>query len=160
MPFDLPKLPIVDFPWLHPDIKVERRHVGGWALKVETDRFTGRLTCSLSKPGIRYERQTLVFQLSRGTNTFDAAYRVDDAPAVSSRSDALELAHQGFALHDDDLANPSGGMVRIPMDRLSGAQTVKIQARPNVMPIRFKVDGLSEALSAAKAMGCGFGDFK
>lgn len=160
MPFDPPTLPAIDFPWSPRDTNIERRHVGAWALKVETDRFTGRLTCSLSKPRIRYERQALAFQLSSGANTFDAAYRVDDAPPVSARSDAMELARQGFALHNDDLANPSGGLVRIPLGRLSGAQAVRIQSRPNTIPVRFKIDGLSEALAAAQSAGCGFSDFK
>jgi hypothetical protein len=150
--FDLPKLP--QMPWSNPPTHVERSHVGRWRLLVTTDRFTGHLTCTLSRSHVRYERRALVFQLPPRLNTFDAAYSVDGGPPVAASSDAMELAHLGFALHDDDLANPSGGLVRIPERRLEDGKVVKIQSRPNVSPITFKIDGFDPALKAARDEGC------
>jgi hypothetical protein len=140
-----------------PDHAVHR--VGAWTVRTRTDRFTGRSACTLTRPQVRYERQALVLQLPARLDTSAAVYRIDDGPAVPAREDAMELARLGFALHDDDLANPSGGRVTVPVRRLVGAHTIRIEAKPRGAVYRFKVDGLASALDAASRMGCGPGDF-
>jgi hypothetical protein len=128
--------------------------IGGWALETRTDRFTGRVDCRLFRGSAFYVRQAVVFHLPPRVDTFDAAYRVDAGRVFLSRADAADLANQGFALHDDDLNNPSGGLVRIPASRLEGAALVWIQPGPNARPVRFKVSGLSLAVQSARDHGC------
>jgi hypothetical protein len=141
---------------LHParEVTVHRYGVVGWVLETRKDSFSGRVVCRLNRGRLSYERQALVFHLPPRLNTYDAAYRIDGGPLLLSRDDAADLATQGFALSDDDLANPSGGLVRIPTRRLGGAKLVQIQPRPNSRPLRFSLNGLAATLAAARQLGC------
>jgi hypothetical protein len=140
--------------WGHHEIRVERRHVGAWTLVVQTDRFSGRVTCQLSKHKIGYERQALVFHLSDRVDTSDAVYKIDGGLPVWVRSDAMELAHLGFALHNDTLANPSGGLVRLPERSLLDAHLVAVQPKAGDAPVNFKIEGFRTALETAHNAGC------
>ena len=131
------------------------RRVGAWTVREQTDRFTHRSTCAVVRPRVRYERQALVLQLPARLDTSAAVYRIDDGPVISVRDDATELARLGFALHDDDLANPSGGRVTVPARRLTGARMVRVEVKPRGAVYSFKVDGLTSALDAAARLGCG-----
>lgn len=131
------------------------RRVGGWTVRTRMDRFTGQSACALIRPHIRYERQALVLQLPAGLDTSAAVYRIDDGSVVPIREDAMELARLGFALHDDDLANPSGGRVTVPARRLIGARTIRVEVKPRGAVYRFEVDGFASALDAAAQLGCG-----
>lgn len=158
--FQPPALPHLPHLWPQAPAKIVRSHIGAWALKVETDRFSGRLTCSLGRSHITYERQTLVFQLSHHADTTAAAYRIDDGPPIWTNADTLELASLGFELHNDDLANPSGGLVRIPAHRLAGARLVSIEIKADTNPVRFRIDRFGDALDAAQKAGCTDADFR
>jgi hypothetical protein len=140
----------------HPtsDVSVRRYGVEGWVLEMRTDRFAARTDCRVYRGRLSYERQAVVFHLPRWLGTFNAAYRIDGGQLLQARDDAADLAAQGFALSDDDLDNPSGGLVRIPGRRLEGAKQVQIQPRPEVKPIRFAVNGLGPTLEAARRLGC------
>jgi hypothetical protein len=139
----------------HPREVVQHRYgVDGWVLEIRKDSFSGDTRCRVQRGRLSYERQALVFHLPPRLNTFDAAYRIDAGPLILARDDAADLAAQGFALNDDDLANPSGGLVRIPARRLDGAKLVQIQPRPETRPLRFNLTGLAPTLAAAKQLGC------
>jgi hypothetical protein len=140
----------------HPvsDVTVRRYGVDGWVLELRTDSFAGRTDCRVTRGHLSYERQAVVFHLPPRLATFDAAYRIDGGRLTPARDDAADLAAQGFALSDDDLDNPSGGLVRIPARRLEGAKLVQIQPRPGIKPLRFKLDGLGASLDAAHRLGC------
>jgi len=140
----------------HPasDVIMHRYGVAGWILEMRTDSFAGRIECSVYRGRVSYERQALVFHLPGSVDTFDAAYRIDGGRTYLSRDDAEDIAAQGFVLRDDDLDNPSGGLVRIPSVRLEGAKLVQIQPRPNIKPILFRLDGLGAAVAAARQLGC------
>jgi len=143
--------------WTHPpvsDVTQHRYGVDGWVLEIRNDRFSGHTSCRVHRGRLSYERQALVFHLAQHVNTFDAAYRIDGGRLFLSRDDAADLAAQGFALSDDDLHNPSGGLVRIPASRLEGAKLAQIQVRPLARPLRFKLDGLGPTLAAAHRLGC------
>ena len=131
------------------------RRVGAWTVRAHTDRFTQRSTCAVARPRVRYERQALVLQLPARLDTSAAVYRIDDGPVISVGADAMELVRLGFALHDDDLANPSGGRVTVPASRLGGAHTIRVEAGPRGAVYTFKVDGLASALDAGRSLGCG-----
>jgi hypothetical protein len=135
------------------------RRVGAWTVRTHADRFTHASICALSRPQVRYERQALVLQLPARLDTSAAVYRIDDGPLIAVREDAMELARLGFALHDDDLANPSGGRVTVPARRLAGARTVRVEVKPRGAVYKFKVEGLAGALDAAGGLGCRPDDF-
>ena len=160
MPLALIAMLTLPIPWSHKPAPREVSHVAGWTLRVHAERFTGRLACQLSRPRIDYRRHALVFHLSARTDTAAAVYRIDNGPPLWSRDDDLDLARLGFALHSDDLDNPSGGLVRIPEQRIVAARTVSIEARADGSPARFKIDGFATALDAAHKAGCREGDFQ
>jgi hypothetical protein len=148
---------MLSLPWLgHPsDVRREHHRVGPWSLTVIHQSFAGRTQCRLDAPGVDYVRGAVELHLSPRADTFDAVYRIDGGPPRSVRADALEIASLGFALHRDDLWNPSGGLVRIPAHALAGAAQVAVQTRPGAGIHRFRVDGLTQALEAARNAGCG-----
>ena len=150
-------MPSLHAPWPH---AAEVSRVEGWTLKARLDRFSGERSCTLSRGRIDYQRQALVFHMAAGANTVAARYRIDGAAPVPARADEAELAGLGFALHNDDLDNPSGGLVRIPVHRLTSAGEVQIEAAPGRTPVKFKIGGLSAALQAAHGAGCLETDFK
>ncbi len=131
-----------------------QRHVGPWTIRVHTDRFSERVSCRLFGRGMEYRRGAVIFRLPGRFDTSTAAYRVDDRPPVDVRTEVMAMARLGFALYRDDLANPSGGLVRIPEDRLIDANVVRIEAGPKGAAFHFKVFGLSAALEVAGAAGC------
>ena len=126
--------------------------IGGWTLHIRSDRFSGGRTCRLSRDHVEYQRGALVFRVSRRSSTLTAVYRIDGGAARAASADALELARMGFAIYQDDLADPSGGVVRIPIGRLRDAKSVAIEVRRE--PVTFKVAGLDAALAAAGKAGC------
>jgi hypothetical protein len=138
----------------HGPTTVLKERVGNWSLVATRDAFRGEARCRLSRGHVVYQRSALVFQLSRHLDTFDAIYRVDGREPVHVREDSAELAQLGFALHQNNLANPSGGIVRIPLGRLDNAKEVEIQARPGKLPVLLAVDGLGAALTSAQGAGC------
>lgn len=161
----LPRLALIamialPLPWGHGTMKTVRRRVAGWTLTVRKDSFSGRTLCRLSRGHAAYSRGALTLRLSARVNSAGAVYRVDGGPALRAEDDEMEIARLGFALHDDSLANPSGGLVRIPERRVLQARTVSIQAVPGRQPAVFRISGLAEALAAGQAAGCRTGDFE
>lgn len=149
-------------PWKHaaPAPGAVPGHVEGWALRVQADRFTGAHSCRLFRGAMDVQRQALVVHLPTRLDTAGAVYRVDGGPTVPAVADDGELAGMGFALHNDDLDNPSGGLVRIPLRRLAAAGEVQIEPAPGRRPLKFKLGGLAAALAAARQAGCADADFK
>ena len=143
-------LPNLSVPWGHHS----PNPLAGWALHVQTDHFSGAAICSLTKGRMSYERQAITFHLPYRINTFTAVYRIDGGPPRAVQDDQMDLARLGFALHRDDLANPSGGLVRIPADRLLHAGAISIETSTKYRPFRFTLNGLPAALDAAARAGC------
>ncbi|HEX4182665.1 MAG TPA: hypothetical protein VHY34_05360 [Caulobacteraceae bacterium] len=156
MPFTLALIPLLLFPWSSPHggERTDNRHIGEWRLRTNTDAFSGQLTCRLSANHIEYGRGVLTFHLDRRVDTTNAVYRVDDGVPVTVRSEIMDMARRGFAVYQDDLANPSGGLVRIPEGRLLKARAVAIEAAPKGPIAVFKVAGFAAALDAASKAGC------
>jgi hypothetical protein len=144
---------------LHRDQTSRQIHSGAWTLHIQTDRFAGRSRCQLVRSKVEYDRQAIIIHLSEHTDTSGAVYRVDGGPPITVASDAMELAHLGFNLHNDDLANPSEGLVIIPEHRVQGASAITVESRSYARSIKFKVDGLDKALTAARSLGCEPPDF-
>lgn len=138
----------------------EARKVAGWTVRVRGDAFSGGAACRISRGGADYQRQALVFHLRPTLDTQTAVYRIDGGPARRASQDQADLAKLGFALHNDDLINPSGGIVRIPVAHLAGAHAVRIETAAGQPPVKFHIEGWDAALAAAKATGCGEADFQ
>jgi len=134
------------------------QRVDGWTLNVRLDHFSYRKVCSLHRDHVHYERHALVFHLPSHTDTSRADYRIDNAAPRWVTADAMDLARLGFALHDDSLKNPSGGLVRITLARLAGGRQVEIETRPFGAWTRFDASGIQAALASALKT-CGEDDF-
>ena len=156
MPIHLAIIALLSFPLLghRPESQTQFRHFGAWVLRVSDDRFSDRLICQLSAHGVEYGRGALVFHLPRTVDTAAAVYRIDGGDPVDIRNEQLEMAHLGFAVEEDSLANPSGGLVRIPQARARSGHKVQIEAGGRGKIFTFKVDGLAAALDAADQAGC------
>jgi hypothetical protein len=138
----------------------QTRHVNGWTVRADSDRFTGQMICHLSRGRVGYEKQALVLHLPSHIDTSNAVYRIDGGQPDWVRDDEMELARLGFALHDDNLNNPSGGLVRIPERRVGSASAVSIETVTNRRPITVNIDGFAPALEAASKAGCAPADFR
>ena len=147
---------LLSLPWVSHPSEAHRAHhrIGPWTLTVVEDRFSGQVQCRLAARGMDFTRGALVLHLSPKADTSDAIYRIDGGPPRSVRADALELVRLGFALHQDDLWNPSGGLVRIPAPALGGATRGAVEARPGAPVYSFRIDALAPALEAARTAGC------
>jgi hypothetical protein len=147
-------------PWGHAPKPADPRHFGAWTLNVRVDSFSTGHVCKLSRPGAEYRRQAVVFHLSPNVDTSQAVYRIDAGAPRAVRDDQVTLARLGFALNNDDLDNPSGGLVRIPVDQLLGAAAVRIETTAFGRARKFDIAGLKPALAAAGAAGCRDEDFQ
>jgi len=134
-----------------------RVSVAGWTLTTRTDAFGGEVRCDLRRGRVSFARGALLISLGRKVSTFDAVYRIGGGPPRRSRDDAMEIAALGIALHNDNLDNPSGGLVRIPAQLVGDAYRITVEARPFVRPLAFTVAGLPAALQAEHAAGCDTG---
>ncbi|MGH7023680.1 MAG: hypothetical protein ACREEB_08830 [Caulobacteraceae bacterium] len=134
-------------------VHTRQTRLGAWSLRVRTDTFASDVSCRLFRRHIDYLRGVVVFHLPRRANTFGAVYRIDGGPPRAASADAPDLAKMGFSIYADDLANPSGGLVRIPEGRLASASNVAIEVKGVVT--KFNISGLGPALQAANKAGCG-----
>jgi len=134
--------------------RIERHRLGLWTLEAYADRFTGTRICRLSGDRMDYHRGVVVLRLPKREDTSAAIYRVDSGEPIDTRTEAMEMARRGLALYDDTLGNPSGGLVRVPAARLTGANIIWVRADVRTRPERFKITGLAAALAAAQAAGC------
>jgi hypothetical protein len=135
-------------------LAVQHERFGGWALLVRRDDFTGQVSCELRDHRMFRLKSAMVFQFPRTIDTFDASYRVDGAPAISWRVNAMSLASGGVQFSDSSLANPSGGRVMIPLEALAGAHMVLIRPTATARPTSFYLRDLPAALAAMRTAGC------
>lgn len=142
-----------------PPHRSEVVRVGDWRLTVHREAFTGAVTCRLARRWMEFRRQTLIIHLPTRVDSSAAVYRIDQGSPFWVRQDQMRMARLGFALDNDNLDNPSGGLVRIPAERLVGARLVFIEAVANTRPYMFRIDGLDVALARAGQFGCGGGGF-
>jgi hypothetical protein len=153
----IPLLAVLSALHLGPDpapATAARRRIAAWTLETRADRFRGAVTCRLSSDSMHVERGVVIVRLSASADTLDAAYRLDGGAPVETRLEAMEMARRGLTLTEDALANPSGGLVRVPAARAAAARTLDVQPGRGRHAIRFRLDGLADALAAARAADC------
>ena len=131
-----------------------------WRLTVTRHSFSASTSCKLRTDKARYQRNVVTFDLGRRRNTTAALYRIDGGQAFRAADDRAEIAKRGFALSGDDLDNPSGGLVRVPAERLQSAGVIQIESKDNDRPAQFRVDGLAAAIEHARTLGCDDGSFR
>jgi hypothetical protein len=148
-------LPFAHAPANGPTTVLTQKRIGDWTLTVQHDPFADQTGCRLASGRQSYERGALVIRLPRKIDTADAVYRIDKGPPMFVSWDRSTLASLGFALWQDDLENPSAGLVRIPVAKLATASTVQVEARPGNRVWTFSLKGFPAALAAAKQAGCG-----
>ena len=130
------------------------RHVGGWIVKVTTDRFTKAETCQLAKGHVEFRKDVLIFHLSRLDDTSNAYFRVDDGPARSVREATYEDQRRGYYRSGGPVENPSSGLVALPSFYVTGAKWVYIRATPRNDLSWFSVSRFADALARARSMNC------
>ena len=123
------------------------------------DKFAGQIQCSVyqgpkSAPKVSYGQQSLVFHFRRKLNTLDAIYRLDGGQPKRWQDLYPKVIETGATLDGSSLANPTGGLVIVPLSELSGVHTVSIRPTPTASPQTFTIDGYSDAIEAARARGC------
>lgn len=136
------------------------QHVAGWTLTIDTDAFTKVRRCHLTRPNVEFRRSALILHAPERIDTSRADYRIDDGPVISVASDQLALAALGFQLENEDLDNPSQGLVRVPAMRLWQPRRISVQPAPGRPTVSFEVSGLVQALEAAADAGCPSEAFK
>jgi hypothetical protein len=133
---------------------IVRQHAGQWRLTFEIDSFSGRTACSLNARHLSFERGALLVHLPRRVDTMNAVYRLDGGPPIIAASDEPRLARMGFSLRLDNLNNPSGGLVRIPLDRIGGASRLEVKALPQHRIWSYPLTDLRSAVALFQSAGC------
>jgi hypothetical protein len=141
-------------------IRTKSYHLDGWEMRITRDGFTGQTQCRLFAPKdlrqgrISYANGVMGFHLDPDHDVAQAWYSVDDKPPRPWRDDYPVLMARRVSLEGGGLANPTGGVVLIPTETLTGARTVTIRAEREASPRRFRLRGFEQALVAARANGC------
>ncbi len=125
----------------------------GWTLAVVTDRFTGKLSCSLERRHVRVVGNWATLELGKYVDTENAEVRLDDKAARSVHVFARPFVDPNDTSRDAIL-NPSGGRVVLPVADLAGARTAWVRPTPRAHVARFDLTGLSAAVAAAHKAGC------
>ncbi|MDP3196632.1 hypothetical protein [Tabrizicola sp.] len=143
------------FPFAAADVRVDRyTPTKGWVLEVRQDGFTQTKTCILKARRMVYRTGVVTFQLRKSLNTANALYRLDAGPALSVGLVGPRAAGLGAEFKSDNTKNPSDGRVHIPASELKGFSTVFIRTPSQRRATAFDLNGLGQALAAAKAQGC------
>jgi hypothetical protein len=143
-------------PFTHPhapDAQPYRQRIGAWTLSATRYEFAGAVKCELTSRHARYERGALVLRLPERIDTSGAVYRIDGGAPHWTSQDAFQLAKLGFRLSEDNLDNPSEGLVRIPAPS-DDIRSVAVQTSAGGRLRTFTVNGLGAALYVAKGVGC------
>lgn len=136
------------------DVQQNRERIEGWRLEVAQDRFDGRTRCELRRGAVSVRHGVASFTFGRATPTAAAEFRIDAGPPQKAADVAEEAAGLGAAIAGDDLRNPSGGRVAIPLRLLTQARQVSIRPHPRSAHRDFDLGGLDTALARGQVQGC------
>ena len=147
------------WPFHAPQVRTQAYTLPTWSYVQSRDRFTGQLACRVyegprGRPPVSYEGSAVTFRFLARMNTLRADYRLDGGQVRPWRDDLPALAEVGFTPDQGGLDNPTGGFVTLPARELAGVHTVTIRPTPRSRPIIFSIDGLPDAVEAARARGC------
>lgn len=147
----LPRLPL-----FHP-----APEASSWQLRKVTDRFTGEVTCTLSRDqgsftgrGATVSPRAVTLRLPSTVETANAVYRVDGGPVIRWQDLYPALSSQRLPVDTGDLLHPSRGRLALPLASVSDATVIAVRTHRRARPVTFVVAGFSDALAEAKASGC------
>jgi hypothetical protein len=147
-----------DIPLRHesPPVKRGEYRQANWRLNIRRDTFSGKIVCRLRSRGgdVRFASGALAFRFPQNWSVTQAVYRIDNAPPRAWREDISELIRIGAPFDQGGVANPSSGQVWIPLSKLSVANVVAIEARPDRAPRTFRISGIEKMLTLAGQHGC------
>lgn len=140
----------------HPAVARHRTSVGDWQLDIRFNRFSNEVTCRLRATNgrARYQGGAVGFRFARSWDVAEAVYRLDGGPPHAWRDDLPELVNLGTPIESGGLANPTGGVVWIPLHRLESINSIAIQPRRDRRARIFHFRGLKGLYELAQARGC------
>jgi hypothetical protein len=138
----------------HPVITEARGVAKHWSFDLVKDRFSGGTSCHLNRGAVEVSKGFVAFKLGKAVDTADALYKIDDQPARRWRQVIPVLVAHGLTVQDDSLANPSGGVVTLPLADVMNAHEVEIRPAGDRKPRSFPIYALSIAVERAAERGC------
>ena len=135
-------------------VKHRYGEVAHWKFHLTDDRFSGVKQCQITRGPIQVEKGFVRFQLGRSADSADAIYSIDGQPPQNWTVVSPELVKAGIDVEEDNLSNPSGGVVFLPLEMVRDAHEVRIRASGWVSPRIYKISGLPTSLDLAKEQGC------
>jgi hypothetical protein len=142
-----------------PQVTTQRYAEPLWKVAISRDRFTKGASCVVyqgtrSHPLVSATRTAVRFHFPRRDDVSQAWYAFDGGPAKPWKLDAPTLVTLGVSLDGQDIRNPSGGVLVLPIAEVKGAHIVSIRLDDKHGPHRFGLDGMNDALASAEAQGC------
>lgn len=148
--------PRVPFAPRHPQVVLKKSAMGDWRLERRRNPFSEAMACRLrARDGKAFfQGGAIAFRFPAGWDVHEAFYRLDRGVPQSWRDDLPELVRIGVPIDQGGVVNASAGLVWIPWRKLTEANRVAIQARPNRAARIFHLGGLKGLYEAAVAQGC------
>lgn len=139
-----------------PPVDRHRADTGDWRLEIAHDRFSGAIVCRLRARDHRalYRSGAVGFRFGRGRDVGEAVYRLDGGDLRATRNDLPELFRLGTPIDTGGMANPTEGIVWIPLRLLGDANSVSIEPDPRHRARTFHFRGLKGLYELAQARGC------
>jgi hypothetical protein len=136
------------------EVAKEVSEAAGWRIEKRTDRFSGDVACVVSRGDASVRHGSLVLSFGGKTDVTQGRFRVDDGPVRKLEDGLFEVAAGHYPFFEDKKTSPIRGKAALPLSYVAGAQTVTVQPSTKLRARTFSLDGLSQAVDAAKAAGC------
>lgn len=140
----------------HPKISHESTRLGDWRLEIAKNSFSGEVACRLRARNHKalYNAGAVGFRFKHKWNVEDAVYRIDGGEPHAWRDDLPDLIAHGAPLDRGNMENTSDGVVWVPYERLTEANTIAIEPRRDRRAVTFHFRGLAPLHEKALAQGC------
>lgn len=149
----LPRLPLIA---PNPPVVRHRAAAGDWRLDIARNGFSEDISCRLRdrKKRAFYQARAVAFRFDDDWDVSQAVYRIDGGKPQRWREDLPELLRIGAPIDRGGVENAMRGLVWIPFRRLTEANRIAIQARPDRPAKTFHFRGLHGLYETAVARGC------
>jgi hypothetical protein len=142
-----------------PQITTQRYAEPLWKVAISRDRFTKGANCTvyqgtLGHPLVSATKTAVRFHFAKRLDVSEAWYALDGAQPKAWRLDAPTLVSLGVSLDGQDIRNPTGGVLVLPIEEVRGVHVIAIRLNTKAGPHLFGLDGMTDALSSAEAQGC------
>ena len=135
------------------EVSREVTRAGDWRIEKVVDRFSGDTACTLERGDVSVRHGALVLNLGSRTDVTNGRFRVDNGPVRDLGEGLLEVAGGHYPFFGEKATNPNRGKAALPLSYVAAARAVTVQ--PTKLRARtFSLDGLNEAVTAARATGC------